>query len=134
MTSYVTGVENVLRAIGKLKKDTGPKIEDGLTKCGEIILKKSQKYVPRETGALAETGHIEVTGKGLGARVKVVYGGEEAPYALFVHEDLSKYHEPPTCAQFLTRSVRESRGNCAKTLQREMEAKPVKVMDGGEVK
>lgn len=134
MGARITGVENVLRAIGKAKSNKAAKIEDALKKCGEVILRKSQIYVPVDKGPLKASGHVEVAGKGFGCRVRVVYGGPSAPYALYVHEDLSKYHEPPTCAKFLTRAVQETRGTCASVLKREMEAKPVKIIDGEVVK
>jgi HK97 gp10 family phage protein len=133
MTRHVTGVENVLRAIGKAKKKTGDRIEDALEKCANVILRKSQEYVPVETGELKASGHVEKEGKGLGAKSRVVYGGDPAPYALYVHEDLEKKHAPPTCAKFLTRAVRETRGTCANILKREMEARPVKTIDQQEV-
>lgn len=59
----------------------------------EFILAESQKIVPMDTGALAASGKVEVTfGTGLDTVATVSYGDANAPYAVFVHEDLSKRH------------------------------------------
>lgn len=131
MPVRMTGIERVLRAIGKAKADGAIKIRDGLEKCAWVIYRKSQGYVPVETGALKESGLVEVSGQGNGARASVVYGGPGAPYAVFVHEDLTKHHKPPTCAQFLTRALRETRGTCANILKREFAGEQVKTDTGG---
>jgi hypothetical protein len=74
----------------------------------ELVLAKSQVYVPRDTGALAATG--QVTGPievGDTSTVAVSYGGSDAPYAEVVHERLDTRHEPPTQAKYLERAVQE---------------------------
>ena len=40
------------------------------------------------------------------ARIKVVVG-YEAPYAIYVHENLEAYHKPPTQAKYLEQPSRE---------------------------
>jgi hypothetical protein len=119
----ITGVQQVLRAIGKAKKETGESIESGLRGAAEIVLKKALQYVPRDTQALAASGKIVTTGRGVGTKVNVEFGGDTAPYGLYVHEDMSAYHSPPTCAKFLEKAVRETRGPQKKRVQREIEAK-----------
>ena len=43
-----------------------------------------------------------------GFEVKIGYAkGDEPPYANFVHEDLTKHHEPPTQAKFLQTAAEE---------------------------
>lgn len=121
VTGKVTGVEKVIRAIGQEKSKTGRTIAESLRKCAEVILKKSQGYCPVKTGALKKTGRIEVTGSGMGTRAAVQYGGPEAPYALYVHENLEARHASPTSAQWITRAVRETRGTCASITRRELE-------------
>lgn len=133
MPQHVTGIERVLKAISKAKKEDAIKIADGLEKCANVVLRKSQQYVPVLTGALKATGRVEVEGQGMGAEATVSYGSPEAFYALYVHEDLTKTHAPPTCAQFLTRALRETRGTCANILKREFEGRPVKTIDGEQV-
>lgn len=94
------------------------KIDDALRKCAEVILRKALKYTPVDTKALYNSGHVEGEGKGFGARYRVVFGGPDAPYAIYVHERLDQHHEPPTCAKFLERGARETQGTCSSILKR----------------
>ena len=75
---------------------------------------KSQIYCPKETGALVDSGYIEVTGRlghalgGAEPSVEIGYGRNgNPPYALIVHEVLSHYHKPPTRAKWLERALQE---------------------------
>lgn len=122
-----TTVMQITRAISKIRRDTEIKIADALEKAGEIILQKSQIYVPRETGALANSGRVEVEGQGFGARSRVLYGGDSAPYAVYVHENLEAQHKPPTCAKFLERAAREVGGTIAHVVARELDSETVTV-------
>lgn len=130
MPVRITSIERVLRSVGKAKTDGAIKIREGLEKCAGVVYRKSQGYVPVDTGALKASGRVEVSGQGNGARASVVYGGPTAHYALYVHEDLTKHHKAPTCAQYLTRALRETRGTCANILKREFAGEPVKRIDG----
>lgn len=130
----VTGVEMALRAIGKAKTKDAIAVADGLEKCANIILRKSNFYVPVDTEALKKSGRVEKSGSGMGARAEVVYGGEDAPYALYVHENMQAAHAAPTQAKFLERATRETRGAWASVLKRELEAGKVKRIDGEVVK
>lgn len=119
--AQVTGVDKVIRAIGKEKAKTGMTIAESLKKCAEVILKKALYYCPVEYGPLRKSGRIESEGSGMGTRVHVVFGGPEAPYAIYVHENLEAKHASPTCAQFVTRAIRETRGTTASIARRELE-------------
>jgi len=114
----VEGLEVFLRAIGKAKSKDAIAVAEGLEKAANVILKKSQIYVPVESGDLKKSGHVEVEGKGMGAKATVVY---DADYAVFVHEDLEAKHTPPTCAKYVERAVRETRGTTASICKRELE-------------
>lgn len=60
----------------------------------ELIMGDSkERYVPVKTTALRESGHVDLP-KMRGRRVEVTmgFGGPAAPYALYVHEDLTKRH------------------------------------------
>lgn len=128
----ITGIKEVLRVIGKAKEETGKRIEDGIRQACEIIRRRAYIYCPKDTGALADSGKVIVTGKGFGCRGTVVFGGPEAHYALYVHEDLSKYHHPPTQAKFLERASRESRGTITNMLKRTLISGTYRVVDESE--
>jgi hypothetical protein len=106
-----------------LKAQRGMAVEDviaineGLEKCGHVILRKSNFYCPIETGELRASGKVVTVGKGLNAKSTVEYF---APYALPVHEILAARHAPPTTAKFLERAVRETRGTCTALLGRQL--------------
>lgn len=129
----ITGIASHIRALRGMKKADGVRIEDGIRKCLGVIHRKADTYVPVDTGALKDSGTEVVTGSGLACVGRVEYGGETAPYALWVHQDPHATHAPPTSFKFLERAVRETRGTCAAILKRNMEAKQVKTIDGAVV-
>lgn len=75
----------------------------------------SQIYCPKKTGALVDSGYLEVTGRlnlqGNAPVVEIGYGKNgNPPYALAVHEILSTYHKPPTRAKWLQVAMQETQG------------------------
>ncbi len=129
MSVAVTGVAQVLRAHGKAVKQDAVKVAVGLQLCAEVIKELADYYCPVLTGAMLSTGAINTEGVGLGARTYVSYGGETAPYTLYVHENLESYHTAPTCAQWLARATKESRQQCRTILSRTFTATSVKAID-----
>jgi hypothetical protein len=135
----VTGVEQTVRASKQFFKVINTNLDVALHKCALAILKKSQVYVPVETGALKASGRVSDSvawksgSAGLGARSSVMYGddptGEFDPlpygradltYAATVHENPIPYHAPPTCYKYLERAVKESKPVCNRILGRQM--------------
>ncbi len=91
--SRMTGLKSVL---GKLKSvktvRLGPGFEVGLKQAGLFLLGASQRIVPVWRGPLKASGRtLNIGGKGYLADVVVAYGSG-APYAITVHEDLTKVH------------------------------------------
>lgn len=119
----VTGVQTAIRAISKARTEAAIRIVDGIDKCCDSALKKARFYVPKDTMALHDSGRKEVTGSGMGAKGRVIFGGPSAPYAIYVHEIQENQHAPPTCAKFLERAVRELRGTMSNIMKREIIAK-----------
>lgn len=130
----ITGVEETIRAIGKARSEDAIRIADGLEKCGDVILRKALYYCPVDKGPLRESGKKEVSGSGFGAKVNVSFGGEGAPYALYVHEDLEAQHAAPTCAKWLSRATRETRGTCTSIMKRSLAGSSTKLVNGQEAK
>jgi methionine synthase II (cobalamin-independent) len=76
----------------------------------KLQLSGTQRVVSKLKGmTLGGTGTLHV---------KVVY---TAPYAIYVHEDLTKYHAPPTQAKFVEQPARQLRQE-----MRDMVAKKLK--------
>lgn len=131
MPIRVDGVDRVLKAMKARSEGDRINIVEGLDKAGKIVLKLAKKYVPKDTLALEKSGREETTGTGLGAKGIVEFGGPEAPYAFIVHERLEVYHEPPTCAKYLERAVRESRGTITAMLKRQFTSGTTRANTGG---
>lgn len=69
----------------------------------EAIMDASKRIVPVDTGALRGSGYVDapaIEDDGT-ISVQLGYGGPSAPYAVYVHENLSARHNPPTRAKFL---------------------------------
>ena len=75
---------------------------DGLN----IIFIASQELVPQKTGALKRSGYVTNSRMGTRAYAEIGYAkGGHPTYALVVHEDLTKFHEPPTQAKYLEDAI-----------------------------
>ena len=48
------------------------------------------------------------------------FGGAAAPYAIYVHENVSARHAPPTQAKFLEQPVMEARATFGEALAAQM--------------
>lgn len=112
-------VDTTMRALYKIRDKAAPLIADGLERCSQIVLRKSQTYVPVKFGYLKASGRTETNMKpGFGARSTVVYGNSQAWYAAIVHEVQAYMHAPPTCWKYLERAAREMRGTCTALMNR----------------
>lgn len=78
----------------------------GVRKAGYYIFQLSQTLVPVDTGFLKASGKMKFGGSGTQFTFTIEY---TAPYAIFVHEDLSVYH-PNGQAKFLEAAMRQGRG------------------------
>lgn len=121
---YSTGIESVIRTFGKKFKEDVLAVKDGMHICGQRLLELAQEYVPKDTWALHDTGRYHIEGSGITANAVVEFGGRapghDVPvdYAAIVHNDLTAYHEPPTCALYLEKATREMRGLFASIIGR----------------
>lgn len=89
----------------------------GLQKAMDYLLAKSQELVPVDTGDLKRSGKAYVTGTGQNSRGWVAY---LMYYSVYVHEDLTKYHDHPTQAKFLEQPAREHRKYMMEIIRREI--------------
>lgn len=119
------GVEKLQRAIKHWGDAAFDALEKGLYQEAERIMAKSKTLCPVDTGALRSSGHVQlpvvgdkrvsiqfgyggVAGASSPSTVKkftgkagrVVKRGEQIGYAVWVHEDLTKFH-PVGQAKFL---------------------------------
>ena len=82
----VTGVNDVMKNLGKLEQLNDPVIKQALFTEAELIMTASKRIVPWKNGDLSRSGHVEKpkqSGKMLSVEM-----GYNTEYALFQHEDL----------------------------------------------
>lgn len=96
----VEGKRNIISNLQKEKILMNRKIRRGIEKAADFLLEKSKPLVPVDTGDLKDTGHVFIsrTGSTSEFEAQVSYGTH---YAIYVHEDLGAFHQPPTSAKFL---------------------------------
>lgn len=85
----VQGVKAIRDAIEANGKALAKGVRVGLHRAGLFLQRESQKIVPIDTGALRESAHTRMEGRGLGSVVVVGYSTD---YAVPVHEDLDADH------------------------------------------
>jgi hypothetical protein len=93
----LTGVREMQRNLHRAGKLFATAIEKALYRRAEAVMTKAKRdHVPVDTGNLRASGHVEPPErKGRDVSVTMAFGGPAAPYALAVHEHLSK-HSPPS--------------------------------------
>jgi hypothetical protein len=89
----ITGLVEAIATLGNLGDNLLPVISEIIDKEHEEIMLLAKSRTPVDTGDLRDSGHVIPT-KISGDKVQSVgeFGGESAPYALIVHEDLTKHH------------------------------------------
>lgn len=106
------GVNRVLselnRVIGRLRAGSVHAAYDALLP----VFKLSQEYVPYYTGALHDSGRIEIGPNKRNPYVTIHYGGGESGvnYAAIVHERVDLHHEAPTRSKYLQAAFEELQG------------------------
>jgi hypothetical protein len=107
----ITGLTEALATLGKLGGGLLSVISETIDEEHEKIMVLAKERTPVDTGALRASGHV-IPAKISGNMVKSVgeFGGESAPYALIVHEDLTKHH-PIGRAKFYESAMQEKTPN-----------------------
>lgn len=93
-----TGLDALDAMPGQLEK----KLKRVLFEEAAEVFEESQTRVPVQYGVLRASGQLGAPQIAGGvASVEMQYGGAAAPYAIYVHENLTAHHAPPTTAKFL---------------------------------
>jgi hypothetical protein len=98
-------LRNMLEVSGK---DAGRVVGQVITEEANTIFGKALILTPVDTGALRGSGGVSApmnTPQGIG--VDIFFGGPAAPYAMYVHEIIGNYHNPPTQAKYLEQPFME---------------------------
>lgn len=91
-------IEGATELAGKLRvaAHAGPQalVGEFYMQASRILTASQRDYVPVDTGPLRASGFVDPpVATGRGASVTLGYGGPAAPYAVIVHEDLTKRHK-----------------------------------------
>lgn len=114
-TSVVVGVSRVQSSLERMIQKDTEAIRAGMRECLEAVNKKADFYVPVRLGVLKASRKDAILKDSVGVDGAIWY---DAPYALFVHEEVNRFHVAPTCAKWLLRSVRESKQECLQILKK----------------
>jgi phosphoribosylcarboxyaminoimidazole (NCAIR) mutase len=98
-------LRNMLEVSGK---DAGKVVGQVILEEANMIFAKAMVLTPIDTGALRGSGGVSAPmnmPQGIG--VDIFFGGPAAPYAMYVHEILGNYHNPPTQAKYLEQPFME---------------------------
>ena len=105
----LNGDEQLVKALKSGKEKSPQAIAQAIWEEANIIFAKSQILVPVDTGVLRGSGGVSAPQLGSqGYFVDIFYGGPAAPYALYVHEIIGNYHNPPTQAKYLEQPLMEA--------------------------
>lgn len=105
----LNGDEQLVKALKSGKEKSPQAIAQAIWEEANMIFAKSQILVPVDTGVLRGSGGVSAPQMGnQGYFVDIFYGGPAAPYALYVHEIIGNYHNPPTQAKYLEQPLIEA--------------------------
>lgn len=103
------GDKELANALQAGKEQTPRAIAQAIYEEANVIFARSQVLVPVDTGILRGSGGVSAPQQSdKGYFVDIYYGGPAAPYALYVHEIIGNYHNPPTQAKYLEQPVMEA--------------------------
>jgi hypothetical protein len=107
-TFEIEGAQELRNMLEVSGKDAGRVVGQVITEEANTIFGKALILTPVDTGALRGSGGVSApmqTQQGIG--VDIFFGGPAAPYAMYVHEIIGNYHNPPTQAKYLEQPFME---------------------------
>lgn len=102
------GMAQIIRNYRKFVQNVEEAMPEILYEALGPTFEKSQEYCPVDTGALVESGYLEITEFRKRSRVEIGYGlGGSPEYTAKVHENMEYKHEAPTRAKWLQIALEE---------------------------
>jgi len=105
----VTGLIELIASLEKMGRFSSEGGSDALVAVAEKIMDVAKARTPYATGKLQDSGRVDtpiIRDKIIS--VALSFGGEDAPYAVYVHENLGAQHQSPGQAKFLESAILES--------------------------
>jgi hypothetical protein len=107
-TFELEGAQELRNMLEFSGKDAGRVVGQVILEEANMIFAKAMVLTPIDTGALRGSGGVSAPiNTPQGIAVDIFFGGPAAPYAIYVHEILGNYHNPPTQAKFLEQPFME---------------------------
>lgn len=103
----IHGIDKTIRKFDRFKDVLPDRGQEAAEEYSEIVFDVSQILVPRDTGALADSGRTGVSDDTGSRRAAYVHYGNSSTdrvgvfYAAAVHERFDHYHAPPTQAKYV---------------------------------
>ena len=127
-TLELFGDKELVNALNAGAENTPQAIAQAIYEEANVIFAKSQVLVPVKTGVLRGSGGVSAPQMGnQGYFVDIFYGGPAASYALYVHEIIGNYHNPPTQAKYLEQPVMEAMS----TIQQNIKGRIIDIIQKG---
>jgi hypothetical protein len=106
-----SGADQVLRNLDQIIRTQPTKIAAALHEEAEELMTEAKRRTPVDTSALRSSGHVQIPQVDQDSvSVTLAFGGPAAPYAVYVHEDLTANH-PVGQAKFLESVLTEAAPN-----------------------
>jgi len=112
----VKGREEVVRSLREMAGNIPEAARRALWTGGSKMMNQSKKWCPVDTGILRASGAVSVPARG-GIAVSLGYYTD---YAIYVHENMNAYHNPPTKAKFLEDAVNAGKEDMLNEFEAEM--------------
>ena len=114
--SRTIGVQASIRKLKTNKRKLEKGTEQGVKSALVFLQKESRKVTPKKRGVLRRSIQYRTKGKGF-KTTGYLYCDSSAPHAIYVHEDLTKWHAPGTYAKFIQRTVWRHRATTSKIIR-----------------
>lgn len=110
MTIKIRGLKGVTEALKKHPELITRTVGAELRKQGEIIMTAAKELTPVQFGTLKNSGNVQGPEQKRGKLVVTLgFGGPAQKYAVYVHENMTARHNPPTQAKFLETPARAAK-------------------------
>jgi len=110
--------DGLLGRISHMIDEVPDLVERALFEEATMIFNKSQELCPVDTNRLRLSGKVTVDKTSEGFEAAITYSTD---YAIYVHEDMTKYHNPPTQAKFLEQPARERLPRVLENIEKRVE-------------
>lgn len=102
ITVKLNGTKELQKQLAQFGANAEKELGGAMFREATTIMNASKVIVPVDTGALKNSGIVMPPERtGTGVMVSLGYGGAARDYAIYVHENLTARHAPPTRAKFL---------------------------------